>query len=108
LVFSRAALSRLNRIYAQDLERYVGQRVLLAGWPITQKEVATKEGLPMDFVSFEDETALYETVLFPKAYERYRHLLFDREALVVQGTVQDDQGAINVEVFRLMRASELR
>jgi DNA polymerase-3 subunit alpha/error-prone DNA polymerase len=71
---------------------------------VTQKEVLTKDGLGMDFVSFEDETALYETVLFPDAYKRYRLLLFDQRPLIVVGTVKEDQGALNVEVESLQAA----
>ena len=94
-------LSRIDRIAAKDLGLYRGRRVRLLGWPVTQKEVMTKDGLGMDFVSFEDEGALYETVLFPEAYNRYRSLLFDQRPLLVVGTVQEDQGALNVEVESL-------
>jgi DNA polymerase-3 subunit alpha/error-prone DNA polymerase len=94
-------LSRIDRIPAAELERHRGRRVRLLGWPVTQKEVTTKDGLGMDFVSFEDETALYETVLFPEAYERCRRLLFDQRPLLVLGTVKEDEGALNVEVESL-------
>jgi error-prone DNA polymerase len=97
-------LSRIDRVRATELERYRGRRVRLLGWSVTQKEVMTKDGLGMDFVSFEDETALYETVLFPDAYSRYRSLLFDRRPLIVVGTVKEDQGALNVEVESLLAA----
>jgi DNA polymerase-3 subunit alpha/error-prone DNA polymerase len=71
---------------------------------VTQKEVLTKDGLGMDFVSFEDESALYETVLFPDVYKKYRNLLFEQRPLIVDGTVMEDQGALNVEVKSLMAA----
>jgi DNA polymerase-3 subunit alpha/error-prone DNA polymerase len=96
-------LSRIDRVRAVDLERYRGATIRLLGWPVTQKEVMTKDGLGMDFVSFEDETALYETVLFPDAYKKYRSLLFDQRPLIVIGTVTDDQGAISVEVASLLQ-----
>jgi DNA polymerase-3 subunit alpha/error-prone DNA polymerase len=100
-------IARLGRVRAVDLPRYVGAPLRLLGWPVTQKEVMTKDGLEMDFVSFEDETALYETVLFPEVYERYRKLLFDQVPLIVIGTVKDDQGALNVEVESLMELKAL-
>jgi DNA polymerase-3 subunit alpha/error-prone DNA polymerase len=81
-----------------EIPAHVGDKVFLLGWPITRKTVWTKQGLPMDFVSFEDETALYETVLFPKIHERYRKLLYGQRPLVVSGTVHDDQGALHVQV----------
>lgn len=95
------AIARVGRIMARDIPRYIGRRVTLIGWPITQKEVFTSGGLIMDFVSLEDETALYETVLFPEAYGRWRHLLFAPQPLIVTGLVCDDQGALSVEVVAL-------
>jgi error-prone DNA polymerase len=95
-------IARIGRVRAIDLPRYVGAPLRILGWPVTQKEVMTKDGLEMDFVSFEDETALYESVMFPDAYERYRKLLFDQVPLVVIGTVKDDQGALNVEIESLL------
>jgi DNA polymerase-3 subunit alpha/error-prone DNA polymerase len=97
-------ISRLDRVPAHDLGKHLGRRVRLLGWPVTQKEVYTMEGLPMDFTTFEDETALYETVLFPGAYGRYRTLLLDQRPLFVDGVVKDDQGALNVEVSALRPA----
>ncbi len=96
------ALSRVSRILARDIPRHVGRQVTLVGWPVTQKEVLTAGGLMMDFVSLEDETALYETVLFPEAYARLRSLLFEARPLVVRGIVCDDQGALSVEVRSLV------
>ena len=86
---------------ASDLKERLGEMVELVGWPVTQKEVWTSEGLTMNFVSFEDETALYETVLFPEAYARFRRLLLDQRPLLVRGVVKDDQGALNVEIATL-------
>jgi DNA polymerase-3 subunit alpha/error-prone DNA polymerase len=91
-------IARVRRIRAVEIPAHVGDKVFLLGWPITRKTVWTKQGLPMDFVSFEDETALYETVLFPKIHERYRKLLYGQRPLVVSGTVHDDQGALHVQV----------
>jgi DNA polymerase-3 subunit alpha/error-prone DNA polymerase len=71
------------------------------GWPVTQKEVWTKDGLTMSFLTFEDETALYETVIFPKVYEQYGRLLFDQRPLLVYGRVTEDNGAVSVEVGRV-------
>ncbi|MFQ3547466.1 MAG: DNA polymerase III subunit alpha, partial [Termitinemataceae bacterium] len=68
----KATLQRFDRIYGKDLPHHVGKRVCLAGWPITRKEVWTRQGEPMDFISYEDETALFETVLFPQVYQQYR------------------------------------
>ena len=96
-----ASLARVRRVLARDLSLHVGSRIGLVGWPVTQKEVWTKDGLAMNFVSFEDETALFETVLFPEVYDRYRTLLFDQRPLLLFGKVADDQGALSVELERV-------
>jgi len=97
------ALAR-PRARRKDLPALVGHRVELLGWPITAKTVVTSEEEPMEFVSFEDETALYETVLFPDAYRAFRHLLFEERPLSIWGTVENDRGAITVTVSRIVRA----
>jgi DNA polymerase-3 subunit alpha/error-prone DNA polymerase len=73
----------------------------MLGWPVTQKDVWTKDGLNMCFLSLEDETALYETVIFPDVYDKYNKLLFDQQPLLVNGKVTNDQGAISLEVRRI-------
>jgi DNA polymerase-3 subunit alpha/error-prone DNA polymerase len=96
-------ISRISRIAARDLEFFVGKRVVVIGWPVTRKTIWTKTGLPMDFVSCEDETALFETVLFPHTYARYRNLLFGQHPLVITGTVCREHMAISVEVHTITR-----
>ena len=90
-----------NRIKAIDIHKHINRRITLIGWPVTQKEVWTKDGLTMSFYSLEDETAMYETVIFPDIYERYNKLLFDQHPLLVSGIVKDDQGAIILEVTKV-------
>lgn len=96
-------LQGLKRVRASELSQYVGRYVNLIGYQITQKQVMTKTGESMSFVSFEDETALYETVLFPDLYQRFYPLLSSLWPLVVFGLVQDDQGALIVEVQHLKK-----
>ncbi|MFP3043370.1 DNA polymerase III subunit alpha [Treponema primitia] len=90
-----------RRIKAVHIGEYLGRYVCLVGWQVTQKEVWTKDGLTMSFLTFEDETALYETVIFPKVYDRYSRLLFDQAPLLVYGRVCEDNGAVSVEVGRV-------
>ncbi|MCL2759492.1 MAG: DNA polymerase III subunit alpha, partial [Treponema sp.] len=90
-----------NRVKALHIKNYLNRHVCLIGWPITQKEVWTKDGLSMSFLSLEDETAMYETVVFPQIYDRYNNLLFDQHPLLVSGWVKDDQGAVILEVSKI-------
>ena len=53
-------------VRAMDLSLHVGEEVTVIGWLITEKVISTKQGEPMEFVTFEDQTALYDATLFPK------------------------------------------
>jgi DNA polymerase III alpha subunit len=53
----------------------VGKGVTTIGWLVTGKTVYTKDGEPMKFISFEDTTGFYETVFFPKVYNRFCPML---------------------------------
>jgi DNA polymerase-3 subunit alpha/error-prone DNA polymerase len=98
LALWKDAVASVRRIKAKQLAKYLDHYVCLIGWPVTQKEVWTKNGLAMSFLTFEDETAMYETVIFPKVYEQYNRLLFDQLPLLVRGWVKDDHGAVSLEV----------
>jgi DNA polymerase-3 subunit alpha/error-prone DNA polymerase len=87
-----------GRVKAVRIGECIGRKVVMVGWPVTQKEVWTKDGLTMSFLTFEDETALYETVIFPQVYEKYNQLLFEQRPLLVQGRVIDDERAVCLEV----------
>jgi DNA polymerase-3 subunit alpha/error-prone DNA polymerase len=58
------------RVKAILIIDYVNKNVKIVDWPVTQKDVWTKDGLTMSFLSLEDETGLYETVIFPQMYDR--------------------------------------
>ncbi|MFQ3620696.1 MAG: DNA polymerase III subunit alpha, partial [Spirochaetales bacterium] len=90
--------SRYRQVRGKDLRRYVGQRVEMVGWPVTRKEIFTREGKPMEFVSFEDETEIYETILFPKAYEQFGHTLEEPRPYIIRGKVEEDLGAVSIHV----------
>ena len=91
------------RTLGRDLPGLAGRRVELVGWPITAKPVLTADNEPMEFISFEDETALYEAVLFPDAYRRYRSLLCGNDPLLVRGRLEEDRGAAVLTVESLAK-----
>jgi len=90
-----------KRVKASNIGHYLNRYVQLIGWPVTQKDVWTKDGLTMSFLSLEDETAMYETVVFPDVYDQYNKLLFDQQPLIISGLVKDDQGAVILEVSKI-------
>ncbi len=92
-------------ISSADIPRYRGRRVWIPGILVTGKEVVTKGREPMIFVSFEDEHAIFETVLFPDAFRRYFPMLDDGWAFLVHGRVDEDYGALSIGVERLVKVS---
>jgi error-prone DNA polymerase len=61
----------------------------------------TKHGEPMEFLTFEDETAMYDATLFPDAYRRYCHLLTAEKGYVVRGVVEENFGTVTVTIATL-------
>ena len=107
LLFSRhplelytAELATIPHLKARDISANVGRRVRMVAWLITSKTVWTKNDDPMSFISFEDETAIFETVFFPRAYGEYAPRLNDHEPFILEGVLQDDHGSVSLHVHR--------
>jgi error-prone DNA polymerase len=94
----REELTRLRHIRAADLAKHVGRRVTTVGWWVSGKVVTTKVGDPMEFISFEDTTALYETTFFPETYTRFCHMLNRSRPYVLSGLVEEDFGVPTLTV----------
>jgi DNA polymerase III alpha subunit len=92
---------------ASELAQHVGQRVWVLGWPITRKEVMTKEGESMEFFSFEDQTAIYETVFFPKAFKRSCQDLDMNRAYLLCGRVESEFGTVSLNVQSVQKLKPL-
>jgi error-prone DNA polymerase len=112
LTLFRGRIERIARhhglgpvIGSADIARYKGRRVWIPGILVTGKEVVTKGREPMIFVSFEDEHAIFETVLFPDAFRRFFPMLDDGWAFLVHGRVDEDYGALSIGVERLVKVS---
>jgi len=104
---------RRSHILGRDVESQVGKMIWVCGVWITAKTVETKHGDSMQFVSWEDETALFESVLFPKVYKKFRAVLDPMEPYLIYGKVMDDLGAISLDVreirrIRVPRADQMR
>jgi DNA-directed DNA polymerase III PolC len=93
-----SAIQRENTLKAMDLPRYIGKKVGFAGWLITGKTVNTKQGDPMKFLTFEDETGIVETVFFPGVYARFCHCLDYGKPYFLFGKIESDWGAITLTV----------
>jgi error-prone DNA polymerase len=97
------ALAKLDFVPGAELYRHVGKRVTTIGWFVTAKAVSARNGESMEFVSFEDTTALYESTFFPDAYRRFCHLVDRIAPLVLQGEVEESYGAVTLTVDAVKR-----
>jgi error-prone DNA polymerase len=91
-------LEHLDYVRARDLKSMVGKQVTTIGWQITSKTVRAKDGQTMKFISFEDQTDIYETVLFPKIYHRYCHMLNATRPYILKGKIEENFGATTMTV----------
>jgi error-prone DNA polymerase len=101
MVLYADALKKQKIVKAEDLPRFAGKHVHLAGLLITGKVVHTKHGDPMEFLTFEDETGLVETTFFPKAYRRFCAILERNRPFILHGKVDEDFGAVTMIVKRV-------
>jgi error-prone DNA polymerase len=99
-------IARIDCVRAGMLGAHVGKRVQTVGWLVTGKTVSTRTDEPMEFVSFEDTTAIYEATFFPEAYRRYSHLLGVSRPYLITGRVESDLGAIYLCVEKAVLLDE--
>jgi error-prone DNA polymerase len=85
-------------ILGKDIGKHVGETVRVAGILITAKTVLTKRNDLMQFISFEDETAIFETVFFPKVFALYSRSLAQQRPYVLTGRVDAEFGVVSLNV----------
>src|SRR6056297_1684486 len=83
--------------FSENIEKVVR----IAGFLVAEKEVRTTKRQVMSFVSFEDQYGVFETVLFPTVYNQMLEQLEKGVAFVLEGKVEDEWGALQLNVFRL-------
>ena len=104
----REAYKDTRYILAKDLVLYIGKEVTLIGWLLTEKIVSTKKGDPMEFMTLEDQTGIYDATVFPQTYRRYCHLLATNQPYIMTGLVEEQFSAVTVTVrtLRLLNTAE--
>ena len=61
------------------------------------------EGEPMVFVTFEDASAIYETVMFPDTFRRFCQQLDMNRPYLISARVERDLGAVSLTIENLRR-----
>jgi error-prone DNA polymerase len=101
LTLYEQAIKQISFVRGCDLHRHIGETVQTIGWLITYKLISTKREELMEFLSFEDTTAIYEATFFPKVYNRFAHMMTTSRPYVLQGRVEEQYGAISVNVHEI-------
>lgn len=55
----------------------------------------------MEFLTLEDETDIYECVLFPKSFSKYGDLLHWEKLFLIRGTVEEAFGVYSITIEKL-------
>jgi DNA-directed DNA polymerase III PolC len=87
-------LDRYRPVSSAVLDTYIGERVIVAGWPIGARPHRTKQGEWMAFLSLEDRVGTIEVVLFPQVYRACAGVVGQEGPHVVRGLVQERQGEV--------------
>ncbi len=93
--------SGVKTIKGRELGGHVGRVIDFIGWLLTGKIVSTRTGEAMEFLTFEDETAIIETTFFPEVYRRYAHILAAQRPYLLRGLIEEDFGALTLTVERV-------
>ena len=91
-------MARVPTVRACDLSHHVGQTVHTVGWYVTGKVVNTRSHEQMEFISFEDTSALYEATFFPDVYRRFCAMLTHTRPYLLRGRVEAEFGAVTLTV----------
>jgi len=90
-----------ERIFAKDTKKDTGRYVKMAGVLITAKPIITRSDEMMEFLTFEDETDIFEVVLFPRAFKNNHKKLTTMGIFLLEGKIENDRGAIYLNCIKI-------
>jgi error-prone DNA polymerase len=93
----------LSWIAARDMSSHAGKSVAMIGRLVSEKMTQTKKGDPMEFVTFEDLTGIYETTFFPDTYRKFFQLLAGGRSYLLRGRVEEEFGTVTLNVRHVDR-----
>jgi error-prone DNA polymerase len=100
MALARPSLATRGVQRASDLHRgRPGRRVRVAGAVITRQRPGTAKGFV--FLSLEDETGIANIIVNPDVFAIYKRVIVDEPYLLVEGTLQNQDGAVSVKADRV-------
>jgi error-prone DNA polymerase len=94
-------IKKLSYVPAKDLRFFIGKEVTTIGWLVTRKMISTKKDEVMEFISFEDTTEIYETVFFPRTYQKFCYMLSHSRPYILHGKVEVEFDAVTLNVSQV-------
>jgi error-prone DNA polymerase len=102
----RASLAPRGVARAIDLVRgRAGRRVRVAGAVITRQRPGTAKGFV--FLSLEDETGIANIIVNPDVFGAYKRTIVDEPYLLVEGVLQNQNGAVSVKADRVQAVKDV-
>ncbi len=85
-----------------------GIQIILCGLNADLKEITTKKGDRMAFLTLEDRKGTVEVVIFSDTYQSSRHLLDVDDPLLIVGTVQQEEKGAKIIAQRILTLLEAK
>jgi DNA polymerase-3 subunit alpha len=85
-----------------------GIQIILCGLNADLKEITTKKGDRMAFLTLEDRKGTVEVVIFSDIYQSSRHLLEVDDPLLIVGTVQQEEKGAKIIAQRILTLLEAK
>ena len=92
--------------FAKDIHKKLGQSIYLLGVYITRKEAQTNRNESMQFLTLEDETDMYECILFPKVYSEFGDIVHWETLFIIYGKVEEAFGVYNINIEKMTSLRE--
>ena len=84
----------INMIHEGEIK--ADQKIIIGGIIDIVKEITTKKGQKMAFITISDFTNSIEAVVFPKTYEKNREIIIEDTIIAMQAVVSDRDGEKSV------------
>jgi error-prone DNA polymerase len=99
VAFLRADLERRGILRHEELATIPsGRRVTVGGLVLVRQRPGTASGVI--FMTLEDETAIANTIVWPKIFETFRPIVLGARLISVTGKLQNESGVIHVVAER--------
>jgi error-prone DNA polymerase len=101
----RPRLQDLGILSAAEACRRMGGRVVIAGASIVRQRPGTAKGIL--FITLEDETGMIQAIVSRELLQQQRDVLVGATGLIIEGVVQQRDGAVSIRAAKVRRLDEL-